>query len=236
MTLSVHTATYLDNHGNALANQPISVFERFNGQRRATIYSDTYGVTTIANPNTTDGSGVFSFYAQRGDYSIKVGSRGFNATVGGGTVGFMEHDNPRAVKLTTEQVTTTTLTNDPDLHVPVVVNATYGFNCFLEAYAEVLTDFRISFVGPAGSSIMFSPQAVADTAVGNIGAFNANVFTAGQAARVGSGGSSTIFTPWGIINTGATPGSLQFQFAMWNAPAEDPEFYAGSWLELRRLA
>jgi hypothetical protein len=61
--------TTQDANGNALVGVSIEV-DVYNTSSKATLYSDN-GLTTLANPVTSDSTGQFSFFVADGDYTLK---------------------------------------------------------------------------------------------------------------------------------------------------------------------
>ena len=232
MSLSLYSTTFTDHFGNPLANQRVYFFDRGRIYRPATVYTTNMGTTPMTAP-ATNGSGQFSGYLYAGFYAIKVGVRTYTATIN--PLPFNDNDSVRVVKLLTEDLAGTTLVDDSELFYAVEANATYAFRAFIHAYAEAATDFRVSFTGPAGSTVTWATQSVSDTAALGIGPINVLPTAGGAAVRVGASGIGTTMTPEGTIVTAGTAGLLRFQIALWNAPAEDPQIYAGSWLKVERL-
>lgn len=63
--------TIQDLRGNAVEGATVEVLE-YPGGGTATIYSDSAGVTQIANPISTDENGYFEYYAADGRYSWEI--------------------------------------------------------------------------------------------------------------------------------------------------------------------
>ena len=125
MSLLSNTTTYTTNLGTVLANQRAYVFDRDRGYAAATVYSDANGSVILAAP-TTNGSGVLTFFAQGGNYSVDIGPYRFNVVIprqiGAGVV--------QASKLSlTTRANTIVPVADPELVLPVEANCRYALDC-----------------------------------------------------------------------------------------------------------
>lgn len=76
MAYGGRTYTIQDIDGVAVSGVTVSVFDAGKDDL-STIYSDSGGVTSITNPDTSDGSGVSEFYAVAGFYDIRLFKAGY---------------------------------------------------------------------------------------------------------------------------------------------------------------
>lgn len=72
MALVPYTAYLYFPGGQPAANWTVGVFPRASNVP-ALLYSDSAGITPMANPTVTDADGMVSFYAAPGDYMARVG-------------------------------------------------------------------------------------------------------------------------------------------------------------------
>lgn len=232
MSLLSNTTTYTSNLGTVLANQRVYIFDRDRGYSAATVYSDANGAVVLAAP-TTNGSGVLTFFAQGGNYSVDVGAYRFNVTIprqiGAGVV--------QASKLSlTTRANTVTPVADPELVLPVEANCRYALDGMLFNGGPDTADFRLAWSGPAGYNIMWAPIGpapgiTADPATlilaqgGNATEAVVGIYTAGAG----------IVRPVGFVTTGVTAGNVSLMWAQGTTNAVPVSLAAGSWLRMTKL-
>jgi len=131
---------------------------------------------------------------------------------------------------------TTTLTGDTVLTVPVAASATYEFRFNLyAASASTTSGFKLGWGFPSGATGNY--QGISTNAAG--GSFFAPVSLATVTTGLVGGTANADYGSWfsGIIQTGATPGSLQVQYAESVADAANGAYIlAPSSLTLTRIA
>lgn len=148
---------------------------------------------------------------------------------------------PRVVRKTADESVTssTTLQDDDHLTLSVVANGVYAFDATLLfdcADAVNLGDFRMTFVGPAGSSGWWAPGGITLSSSDGSGGIRLTKYDLGTAQGIGavSGGSLAISS--GYLAVGGTAGTLKLQWAQENASASPTFLRTGSWLRLHRIA
>jgi len=135
----------------------------------------------------------------------------------------------QAVRKSSDQTVTssTTLVNDSQLKFAVAASETFIFQAWLYTFAADGTpDIKVTFTGPAGSTVLWSSSQVI---------FNAAAATTLTSVAAG-GTSSDLFVDannraiqlYGTIVNGSTAGDLQFQFAQNTSSANGTSVKAGS--------
>lgn len=157
------------------------------------------------------------------------------------TVSGVRYGSPEVVVKPSPTVrnNTAVLADDPHLKMAVDPNAAYIVEAMLVYTATAAADVRMQWTGPAGSSYLGSPDAVAsaDTSGGVAATIDRRGIALGSGtAHGGAGGQSLIARPVGRFATGATGGYLTLQWAQQVAEASDATMLAYSWLKLTRVA
>lgn len=228
--MSRSTATYTNTLGVPLANQPVVVLDRYKQFKPVVVYSDPYGVTPVS---TTNGSGVFTFYAPPGDYSLGIGIYRFNATVGP-VVG---DDFLHRTKLSlTNRASTVTVAADPELVIPVNANTTYRLDALLFTAGPDTADLRMTFTGPSGTTIQWTPRGPSSLVTGDPATLTLAQQGAGTEAIVGlySVGAG-IVSPRGLVIVGATAGNVSLAWAQGTTNAVPVGLSSGSWMALTKI-
>lgn len=227
MILSFSSATYTNHQGAALANTPVSVRER-GSQTASVVYSTQNGNT--AQTMVTNGSGVFSFFALPGEYTVAVGNRNFNVSLPPVPV-------LTAVKQTlTTRANTVTVTADPELVVPLMANAQYSVDALLLTGGDAAADFRLTFTAPAGATVQWTPRGPGTTVTADPATLVLAQQGVGTEAVVGLYTTGAgIIAPRGTITTAATAGNLSLAWAQGTTNAVPTSLAAGSWLRVIRL-
>ena len=135
----------------------------------------------------------------------------------------------KSVRKSSDQTVTssTTLVNDSQLKFAVAANETYIFQAWLYTYAADGTpDIKVTFTGPAGSTVLWSSSQVIFNAGGSTtltvvaaGATTADLFVDSNLRAI---------QLYGTILNSSTAGDLQFQFAQNTSSANGTSVKAGS--------
>lgn len=83
--MALYSEQYWYPDGTLAANLTADVFERGVPSPHAALFSDPALSVPLANPASTDGSGMLVFYAAPGDYEIHIGGLSFDRTVNDAT-------------------------------------------------------------------------------------------------------------------------------------------------------
>ncbi len=173
-----------------------------------------------------------------GDVPITRTSAGV-AQVGGGLVvtgvgGFVTLVKPSNTTVTNNA----TLGVDPHITLPVVANAQY----LLDGYLDYDGTFgaggiQLDWSVPAGASMRWAPlgNASADTTQ----KYTSNgtpVGSAVAAGTYGTGGQHNTLSPRGYLATAGTAGNITLRWAQAAASAGGTTLYANSWVRLHRIA
>jgi hypothetical protein len=137
----------------------------------------------------------------------------------------------KPVRKSSDQTVTssTTLVNDSQLKFAVEASATYIFEAWLYTYAADGTpDIKVTFTGPAGSTVLWSSSQVIFNAGGST---TLTVVSAGgTAADLFVDANLRAIQLYGTILNGGTAGDLQFQFAQNTSSANGTSVKAGSYI------
>jgi hypothetical protein len=199
----------------------------------------TSGAVTITNSMATA-------IDAKGDLVVGTGADAFSRLAVGATNGMvltvdsaeatgLKYATPTApptiktVRKSSDQTVTssTTLVNDSQLLFAVAANETYIFQAWLYTFAADGTpDIKVTFTGPAGSTVFWSSSQVIFNAAGSTtltvvapGATTADLFVDSNLRAI---------QLYGTILNGGTAGNLQFQFAQNTSSANGTSVKAGS--------
>ena len=135
----------------------------------------------------------------------------------------------KSVRKSSDQTVTssTTLINDSQLKFAVAANETYIFQAWLYTFAADGTpDIKVTFTGPAGSTVLWSSSQVIFNAAAATtltvvapGATTADLFVDANLRAI---------QLYGTISNSTTAGDLQFQFAQNTSSANGTSVKAGS--------
>ena len=146
-------------------------------------------------------------------------------------------------KTADEPINATTLQNDDHLVAAVEANAVYAVEWWLRMDGPAANDFKYSWVGPAGATMVWhslgrgsavaaaTPAAIGDAPFDQDGPTIGTVINHGTVAA----GTFTSVKGSGYLAVAGTAGSLQMQWAQIVAAASTT-LRIGSWLRLERIA
>lgn len=135
----------------------------------------------------------------------------------------------------TGRVSTTTMTNDPDLLLALASSASYQITgvIFYDGPTAGASDFKWTFTIPSGTSGQYS-AAHQNLSGGFAGAFQSN-WTDTVAANTNGVGTIMSVAIQGIIQTGGTAGNLQLQWAQNTSNGTNTHVKAQSYLVAVRI-
>ena len=153
---------------------------------------------------------------------------------------------PLYVRKTADQTITssTTLTNDTHLFIPMAANTTYKLSGLLRyTCASVTPDLKIAFTIPTGTTGTAFGAGGGTNVTGQEGSISlySPTGSAGSIAAIHYGTNNSSGFPVGIalngtIRTGGTAGNLQLQWAQVTSDANGITMLIDSDLELRKVA
>lgn len=139
----------------------------------------------------------------------------------------------------TTRASTTTLTADPDLTLPVDANKSYRLECMIIANSNATANFKLNFTRPSGMNAF-------GTALGQgLGGFGSGIpYDAQSGLDITSniptfaGNAITDFAVQisAVIVSSSTAGSLTLQWAQNTSNAGNTIVRQGSWMLLRRVS
>lgn len=140
----------------------------------------------------------------------------------------------------TSRNTTTTMTADPELVLPVEANASYRVMLFAKYDAGTAPSsgrLKWSLTGPAGATGDFSTHGAQPTATA-YATDQAGQTSLGGTTTMGAAGVGTAFpiVAVGTIIIAGTAGNLSFTWAQADSNATNTTIYAGSYMEIQRIA
>jgi hypothetical protein len=141
-----------------------------------------------------------------------------------------------AYKSADQSVTSsTTLVNDSALALAIDANATYMFQMYLDYEGGTLgaSDFKFSFLLPATATLRYSHINPSTT-----GVVVCSTNTGAGLTVPGTGGAGALqgVTCLGTLNNGATPGTLQLQWAQATSSGTSTIVHAQSYMVLIRIS
>lgn len=145
-------------------------------------------------------------------------------------------------KLVDQTITSSTaLTNDNELLLPVVANATYEVTAhiiYTAGAAAATNGFKQGWSAPAGASMDWVGHGKIDTDGTNSAAsvWMAALSIGSQLSHGGAGATQLVVVDHGWLEIGATAGNLQFKWAQATSSGTGTVVKAGSRLLLRRVA
>lgn len=130
----------------------------------------------------------------------------------------------------------TTLTDDTELTVPVVASAKYALDLFLYYDATAGVDIKFGFTFPAGATLTFGGICYLVGGSFTIAMLRAQRATSGSTTLAASGGTTPHTRIDGTLITGATAGDLTLQWAQNTSNAAATTVKTDSLLRLTRFA
>ncbi len=128
------------------------------------------------------------------------------------------------------------LQNDDDLTVTLQPNAVYTFTLFLNWSSDRNADFKVDWTVPAGTSILWSPDAFGTLAAATTASPKQSVETDVPVALGGVGaGTRQAMAATGIVRTGGTGGLLTLRWAQNSANPLPTTVYRDSFVQLTRM-
>lgn len=132
------------------------------------------------------------------------------------------------------------LQDDDDLVLTVAASTTYTLDGMLLHSADAAADLQLAFTGPAGASLDWVPRGLSTLAAATAGDVTLAASSIGDAGALITGtvgaGTKVATLVTGLLQVGATAGSLQLRWAQGTAHASDAVVYAGSYLSLRQVS
>ena len=148
----------------------------------------------------------------------------------------MQQIAPQAVIKGADQslASNTTLQNDNALFLPVVANASYLFECYLdyEGGTQGSSDLKWTFAVPAGGTLRYQP-----VYFNTSGVVQASTSTGSGINTAGTNGAGTLrgVTMTGSLIMGSLAGTLQLQWAQFTSNATPTIVHAQPLLSLWRV-
>ncbi|MES2209433.1 MAG: hypothetical protein V4515_04520 [Chloroflexota bacterium] len=139
------------------------------------------------------------------------------------------------------RTSSTTLTDATGLAIALEADALYALEGYLAYNAGETGDLKVAFTVPAGATGHWGLYPIATASTGSIGDLDARRQAAFGAATTQAAGGSAAFSSelmcpvFGYIDTAATAGTLQLQFAQNTSSGTGTTLKAGSWLMAFRL-
>lgn len=144
-----------------------------------------------------------------------------------------------ALKLSDQTITSsTTMTNDTALVLPMVASCNYVFELFLGYAAAATPQIKVGFTVPSGANLHWVSNSLDSTVTANNAGIVDKSLRAGSTPTLGVDGAATNVgcTITGSVIMSTTAGNLQFQWAQAVSNATGSVVKTGSYLKLRRVA
>lgn len=142
-----------------------------------------------------------------------------------------------AMKAGDTNYTNTTLTNDPELFLALVANATYLLEAFLvyEGGTSGSADLQGKFTVPSGASLRYT-NIGQNASGGNTGSFAGTATSGTYTGNTNGAGNLRSLTIPGSVVMGSTAGNIQMQFSQNTANATATIVHAQSYLAVQRVS
>jgi hypothetical protein len=144
-----------------------------------------------------------------------------------------------ARKTADETVTnSTTVQDDDQLTAAVAASSTYLVEAFLIYDGDTTGDFRLTFAGPTGATMDWTPNGLATSQATGVGSMKLGRLPIANEDTLGASGSGVkaVAMPRGILTTSSTAGNLTLRWAQATASATATTVFANSWLRLTKIA
>jgi hypothetical protein len=199
------------------------------------------GVTTIADEGSNlTARATVNFTGAGVSCADNAGATRTDCTISGGGGG-SESEGVVYKAADTNRNTTTTLTDDPDLQVPLDASSVYYVEVFLllQDTSGGTADFKFGWTVPSGATFRYGAIGGTNGQWDNVGVGTtpSSILSAGSAMAQG-GGSAALTTglAWfGIAFTDVTSGSLVLQWAQNTSSGSDVTLKRGSFIRYRKL-
>ncbi|MEU2924205.1 hypothetical protein ABZ636_03960 [Streptomyces sp. NPDC007251] len=144
------------------------------------------------------------------------------------------------VRKTADETVTNSVTvqDDDQLTAAVAASSVYLVEGFILYDGDTTGDFRLTFAGPAGASMDWTPNGLATSQATGTGSMKLDRLPLGTEETLGASGAGVkaVALPRGILTTGSTAGNLTLRWAQAVASATASTVFANSWLRLTKIA
>lgn len=156
---------------------------------------------------------------------------------GSGAGGWLPIGSLTAVKTTDKTViSSTTLTDDTQLVLPVAAGTTYLLQGYLIYSSATGPDAKIGLTVPASTTWQMSPFGLLTSVAATSGSLETAVSTVSGIAMGGNGtGVKVAALVTGTVVVAATAGTVAVSFAQNTSTATNTVLHTGSWLQLTRV-
>lgn len=136
---------------------------------------------------------------------------------------------------TTSRASTTAVTADPDLVVPVAAGQIYVMDMVIHYDAAAAADLRVNWAGPAGTTYSLLFDGITTVGAALTDDFVRHHNEASPDTGSGGNGAGVMFTASarGMVAAGGTPGNFEFRWAQIISNATPTRVFARSYLRLQ---
>ncbi|MFF1684600.1 hypothetical protein [Streptomyces sp. NPDC058254] len=144
------------------------------------------------------------------------------------------------VRKTADETVTNSITvqDDDQLTVAVAANSVYTVESFLIYDGDTTGDFRLTFTGPSGAAMDWTPNGASASQSAGTGSIKLERQPLGVESTLGASGAGAkaVAMPRGLLSTGGTAGTLTLRWAQATSSATATTVFANSWLRLTKIA
>lgn len=144
------------------------------------------------------------------------------------------------VRKTADETVTSSITvqDDDQLVVAVAANSVYTVESFLIYDGDTTGDFRLTFTGPSGAAMDWTPNGASGSQSAGTGSIKLERQPLGVESTLGASGAGAkaVAMPRGLLSTGGTAGNLTLRWAQAVSSATATTVFANSWLRLTKIA